>query len=782
MRFAVRLILFFAVTLVGIQAATIVSIKAVLRATLMEDGQSQVAAAEDRFLRQLSEQEARLAEGVRLLTLDFALRQAIADRDSATVLSALRNHGRRIGVSRMQLVAPGGAIDGDTAADPTGDFPYLELLDRAASGDRAGAVAIMDGKPVWLVVVPVMAPDPIAFVAAAIPLDDAELTRIRDLAGGPGRIGIAMLTPGGWIALTGGIAGESLKDLRDDGAGRAIAGPGGEETIVIARRLPTPAAVPPMRIVLDYPLSEALSRYHNLSLVVVPILFVGLVAALAGAIVISRGVARPIEILARQTRRIAAGNYTPPPLLNRSDELGQLSAALRRMTGAIAEREESVRYRASHDPVTGMINRVAMMGEIETAFARGGGAILVVGLIRWRDITSTAGHDVGDRLLLEAARRIAGGFDNDPGRRPAARIGEDTFAVLLPGADETAARIAAARVIDGFDQPYREAALTIDAPVAAGIALVPAHGTDGAQLLRRAEIGLAAALSVETRMAVYQADTDPHRPERLSLIGELRAGLRRDEFHLLYQPKLDLKSGRITGAEALVRWNHPARGLVYPDDFIMLAEQTGNIQHLTRWALRAGLTQARRWLDQGLPARVAINLSVRDLADDSLPVRIAGLLREAGLQPRSLVLEVTESAVMGEPDAAIAVLRHLSEMGIDLAIDDFGVGQSSLAYLRRLPVREIKLDKTFVRTLPRNPDDRTIVRSVTELGHNLGYRVTAEGVEDLETLDLLREFGCDHAQGYFIGKPLPPDGFARLAGHWRTPGGEPVAGPAILTR
>jgi EAL domain-containing protein (putative c-di-GMP-specific phosphodiesterase class I) len=266
---------------------------------------------------------------------------------------------------------------------------------------------------------------------------------------------------------------------------------------------------------------------------------------------------------------------------------------------------------------------------------------------------------------------------------------------------------------------------------------------------------------------VYRPETDPHRAEQLSLMSELRVGLARGEFELLFQPKLDLKQGGIIGAEALVRWRHPTRGLVMPDDFIVLAEETGNIQHLTRWALRAGLTEARRWLDQGMAARISINISVRDLADDTLTERISDLLRELQLPASALILEITESAIMGEPEAAIAILQQLQWLGIDLAIDDFGIGQSSLAYLRRLPTREIKLDKAFVRTLPDSPDDRTIVRSVTELGHNLGYIVTAEGVEDAACLRLLHSYGCDYAQGYFIGKPMPAEAFPQFVALWR---------------
>jgi diguanylate cyclase (GGDEF)-like protein len=751
--------LFFSVTLLVIQGATIFAIQTRLRGTLMEDGKAQVAAAETRFVRQLSELEDQLAEGVRLLTLDFALRQAIAEHDAATVVSALRNHGHRVGASRMLLIAPDGTIDGDTAEGqrPTfHTFPDPALLERADQDDRAGRVAILDGKPVWLVVVPVLAPDLIAYVAAALPLDDAQLNRIREIAGVPGQIGIVSFADGAWQAEAGSIDPAVLRQLPDDGATRAVTDTNGDETIVITRALASAPNAAAVRVVLDYPLSDVLRRYRNVSFVLIPILLIGLLATLAGATAISRGVARPIEELARQTKRIADGDYTPPPPLRRTDEVGQLSLALGGMTRAIAEREQRVHHQATHDPITGLANRQAFAAAIDALAASDSGAVLVIGLIRWREITSTVGRDVGDRLLCDSGARIQARFD---GLATIGSIGESSFAVLLTSATQAEATATAARVIDAFDMPYREGQLKIDAPVAVGISLLSGQRVEAAQLLRRAEVALATAMTVETRSAVYRPETDPHLPERLSLMGELRAGLSRGEFQMLYQPKLDLKLGRVTGAEALIRWNHPTRGRVMPDEFINLAEETGNIQHLTRWALRTGLTEARYWRGQGLPARVSVNLSVRDLADDTLPIRIESLLRELQMTARCLVLEITESAIMGEPDAAIAVLRRLDEMGIDLAIDDFGVGQSSFAYLRRLPVREIKLDKAFIEKLGDSSDDQAIVRAITELGHGLGYQVTAEGVEDANCLGLLRDFGCDYAQGFYVGKPLGSKSF-----------------------
>jgi EAL domain-containing protein (putative c-di-GMP-specific phosphodiesterase class I) len=263
-------------------------------------------------------------------------------------------------------------------------------------------------------------------------------------------------------------------------------------------------------------------------------------------------------------------------------------------------------------------------------------------------------------------------------------------------------------------------------------------------------------------VVVYDAATDPHRPERLSLMGDLRDALDHNQLELHFQPKLNLSTGRIDGAEGLVRWPHPRLGNVPPDQFIALAEETGNIRRLTRWALASGIAQAQRWNGGGRTMRVSINVSARDLDDAELPQRITELLALHNVPPSQILLEVTESAVMGKPDAAIRVLRQLADRGIDLAIDDFGVGQSSFAYLRQFPVSELKIDKVFTQRIADAPVDRTIVRSIVELGHHLGYKVTAEGVDKDETLRFLAQVGCDHAQGFLIARALPADSVERM--------------------
>ncbi|MBV8167531.1 MAG: bifunctional diguanylate cyclase/phosphodiesterase, partial [Alphaproteobacteria bacterium] len=420
------------------------------------------------------------------------------------------------------------------------------------------------------------------------------------------------------------------------------------------------------------------------------------------------------------------------------------------------------------DAVTGLPNRAAIAGQIGTRLVTQPGepgALLSVGLERLHEVIKTVGHELGDNLLNDAARRLRLALPD----HPVGRVSDISFAVWLPSADEPAARAVARRLIALFQEPYQQAELSIDAAAAVGIALYPSHGSAVGRLLQHADVALYAALNSEDGIGLYNPQADPHRPERLSLMSDLREALETNHLFLTYQPKLDLGAGRIAGAEALVRWQHARHGLVAPDDFIPLAEQTGNIRRLSRWVLAQGIAQAARWTSQGLALRLAINLSVRDLADAELPRRISELLADHALPPEAIALEITESAIMGEPDAAIATLRQLADRGIDLAIDDFGVGQSSFAYLRRLPVRELKIDKAFVLKLDQSPEDRAIVSSIVELGHRLGYRVTAEGVEDPGALAFLREIGCDHAQGYLLTRPLAADAFDGFLAEARWP-------------
>jgi EAL domain-containing protein (putative c-di-GMP-specific phosphodiesterase class I) len=287
-----------------------------------------------------------------------------------------------------------------------------------------------------------------------------------------------------------------------------------------------------------------------------------------------------------------------------------------------------------------------------------------------------------------------------------------------------------------------------------GIALNPEHGADSDVLLRRADVAMYVAKRSGRGFATYSPDQDQHSPERLALVSELRRAIESDELMLVYQPKVSLRTSRCVGVEALIRWNHPQRGLIPPDQFIPLAEQTGLIKNLSQWVLNSALRQASEWQTQGVAVPIAVNLSMRDLHDPDLPDTVGALLKRWQVIPAHLMVEITENGLMADPARALQTISGLRVMGIRIAIDDFGTGYSSLAYLKRLPVDELKIDRSFVRDLATDEDDLAIVRSTLTLGHDLGLSIVAEGIEDAGTWDLLRRLGCDVAQGYFIGRPL----------------------------
>lgn len=785
-----RLVLFLVASLAVVQLGTMVILYGVARSALIDTGKQQLVTSAQSFSRHLDTLAGHLAEDAKIMSLDYALRQSIAAHDSGTAISALRNFGRRVGASRMLLIDLDGTIAADTARPREltglGRFAFPDLLPLAGESGRAAASGVVDGVPYRLVVVPVLLPDPIAWICILVRVDDRFAEELRALS--PLRKDIALAgqtaPDAPWSVVA--AAGDPMEPLA------GIAAPGqmaaaepqlltkhGAEYLVLTTPIPTAPGSLPMMAVLQYPLDEALAPYRKIMLYMGALMAGGLVAALIGIGLIARGVTRPVTALAAVARRIADGDYTPLPPVRTSDEIGQLTTALDDMAQAIADREEHIRHQSLHDAVTGLPNRLNLEEQVDQAIDQGHGvALLLVGLDRLREVTNTLGHDLADRVARDAGDRLARALAaNGAGDAVIARVSEHGFAILLVDRDAAAAQALAPALVAAFDAPYAEAPygeaeVTVDLAAGVGIAVYPdptpgAPPSDTASiLLRHADVAVLNARAAEPYVRLYDHAADPHRPERLSLMGDLKIAIEQDALELAYQPKLEPQTGRVVGAEALVRWTHPRRGFVPPDSFIPLAEETGAIRHLTRWGLRRALRQSAAWAAAGHDLRMSVNLSVRDLGDAALPDRIDALLAETGLTADRLMLEITESAIMGEPEAAIAMLRRLADRGVELSIDDFGVGQSSFAYLRRLPVREIKIDRSFVKALDETMEDQAIVRSIIELGHNLGYKVTAEGVENAGSLNLLAEMGCDLAQGYYIARPLMPGAFADfLASH-----------------
>jgi diguanylate cyclase len=414
-------------------------------------------------------------------------------------------------------------------------------------------------------------------------------------------------------------------------------------------------------------------------------------------------------------------------------------------------------HQALHDPLTGLPNRELFADRVGQAIRTADrqlrpAALLLLDLDRFKDVNDTLGHHHGDLLLDEVATRLTGVLRQVD---TVARLGGDEFAVLLPEVDAEGAPAVAEKLRVALHQPLTLDGVGLDLDASIGIAVYPDHGGDAAELLQHADVAMYAAKQTHAGFMVYDPAVDQHSPRRLALLGGLRRALERDELVLHYQPKADLSSGQVLGVEALVRWQHPAHGLLAPGEFIPLAERTGLIHPLTRWVLDAALRQAGQWRRAGHELSIAVNVSTRSLLDRDFPDQVADRLAAWQVPAGSLVLEVTESAVMADPALALDVLGRLHALGVGLALDDFGTGYSSMAYLKALPVDELKVDRSFVGQMASSTSDAVIVRSTIDLGHNLGLHVVAEGVESEGTWEELKTLGCDTAQGYHLGRPMP---------------------------
>ncbi|MBV1848762.1 putative bifunctional diguanylate cyclase/phosphodiesterase [Catellatospora tritici] len=442
--------------------------------------------------------------------------------------------------------------------------------------------------------------------------------------------------------------------------------------------------------------------------------------------------------------------------------------AVRRLSIITAEQ----RHLANLDTLTGLANRKALMAEVSAAVAghaqrsvqgdpRSRFGLLLLDVDRFKHVNDALGHEVGDRLLIAVGDRLAeAARDGDL----VARLGGDEFALVakrLTGADE--ARELAERVEQALSAPVVLDGLPLDVGGSIGIALYPDHGTNFATLMRHAEVAMYAAKNGGDGTAVYSPDTDHNTPQRLSLLGDLRTMLGKPDrggLRLFYQPQVEISTGDVIGVEALLRWQHPTRGPVSPDELIRVAEPSSVMRLLTRWVVEEAVIQLAKWSASGLHLRMAVNVSVRDLHTGAIVDQIEDLLGRYDVQPEQLQLEITESALMADPHRVLATLTRLQLLGVGIALDDFGTGYSSLQHLRRLPLSEVKIDRSFVLAMADDGDDLVIVRSIIELAGALGLRVVAEGVEDDRAWRLLHAAGCEVGQGWFFARPLPPDELA----------------------
>ena len=477
-----------------------------------------------------------------------------------------------------------------------------------------------------------------------------------------------------------------------------------------------------------------------------------LLVSLTSAYLIAASISKPIKRLVAQAKVIASGDYNQTVTLNDNNEIGQLADEFNQMQAAVLQREEAITHYGNHDPLTDLPNRNALNKTLKNYTQQQQHFVLLhLNLSRLKDVNDTLGHDVGDEVIKELARRLQA-LCQITNFKKLVHLGADEFVLLADhlNIDDTVAQIQA-ELEPAFD--YQGISLQLQ--VRMGIAVSPDHSNDAKTLVQMADTALHHTRNTSKLVQVYQSELDVNTVDRLNLINDLKQAIPAGELELHFQPKMCLKTKVVTHVEALVRWQHPNLGMVPPDDFIYIAEQTGQMKALTRWVFSTALAQFNTWRILGIHLNIAVNISAENLKEADFYQFICQSLKSANVPPEKVTLEVTESSVVEDPESAIKLLSEFKSYGMKISIDDYGTGYSSLAQLKQLPVHELKIDKSFVQRLEHDVDDQIIVRSTIELAHNMGLHVVAEGIEDEFSLNWLAEHGCELAQGYFISRPKP---------------------------
>jgi diguanylate cyclase (GGDEF)-like protein len=747
----------------------------------------------EKVFRKLMEQNAQQQRfSAQVLARDTGFVQAVGNGgadDRATIESALANSGRRAKADLTMLIDDQRKVTVWTGLAKTAELDQLvlSLLDSAERGDGVSAVALVGQRPVQIVVMPVKAPITIAWVVMGFAIDRQLAIDMQQLSA----LDVAIMTRGADGSLTPVAstlaAAPTAKLARDV---RAL--PDRplrpfdldiEGARYSARLLPLGReSGQGASVLLARSIDAATEQYVRLERTLAGLTLIGILVAGVAAVFTAKRVAQPLRELAGSARRLELGDYRGQIDVERDDEIGALAKAFASMRDGIAKREHEIRRLAYWDNLTSLPNRaqfVLLLGDaIDTARRAGHDVfVLMMDLDRFKHVNDVMGHDFGDDLLRQVAERLQQHIAAVDASSHVARLASDEFGVLLTAMSVAQAQAIAAGILRVLEVPITQDEQTVDIGVGLGIAAFPAHAASAEELLSMAEVAMYQAKHRNDGAVVYEAAMDTASAKSLGLLSELRNALERDEFRLHLQPKLRLGTGEVVGAEALVRWVHPERGNVFPDEFIPFAEQTGFIRLLTRWVLDRSAALCRQLAEEGIDLKISVNLSTRDLLDQDLPAKFGEILERHRLLPSSFCLEITESAIMDDPVRAQLTLERLHAMGVELSIDDFGTGYSSLAYLKRLPVDELKIDKSFVLNMEHDIGDTKIVRSTIDLGHNMGLRVVAEGIESEAVWRLLAALGCDEGQGYFMSRAMPGDELGAWIRNWKAPAATPLAFP-----
>ena len=764
-----RLVLLSVGLLLLIQSAVQIVVHSSIEGSVRQNLQRELNADEKVWSRLVEQNAQRLSLGASVLAADFGFRAAISSNDAQTIESALENHGARIGSTITAFLDPDFRLKAIANAQGAALSPQDmgELGRELVQEGRQGRMALQQGRVHQFVLVPVRAPVVVGWVLMGFVVDQALASDMRALSGAqvvianqvpnnPPSLVHATLAVPNLHALSGGVRPTDLLAV-------------GQDEFAV-REIALSNATVGLQVFLLRSSALARAEFERMKKVLLAIGALGLVLFAIGSSLLARRLARPLYSLVADTERLGRGDYTQAVNdFGRQDEVGNLARSFDRMRLNIQTSQAEIRQLAYWDRLTGLPNRAQFREALLKIAANPPSAgqtlaVVILDLDRFKHINDVLGYAFGDRVLQAVAKRLQRvGTDN---KAMVARLAGGEFALMLVNPGPQDALRLAERVNEAFVEPVSLDGETVDLSAALGVACMPEHAQDVDVLLGRAEVAMYVAKRKSLDVQIYDPSLDSTSAQTLSLLSELRKAIDGNELVLFLQPKINLKDNRVSAAEALVRWNHPVRGMVQPMEFIPFAEQTGFVRFLTLWVLEAA---ARQWHSLQLPdtaTRIAINLSTRDLMDLDFPRKIDELLDRYQVPRSGFCLEITESAIMDDPQRAENTLNQLAASGYKLSIDDFGTGYSSLAYLKRLPVSELKIDKSFVMGMQTDESDAKIVRSTIELAHNLGLSVVAEGVENAQIYALLATQECDEAQGYYMSKPMPSSEFVAWCAGW----------------
>jgi diguanylate cyclase (GGDEF)-like protein len=741
------------------QTVTLIAVLARTEHSVQDRAAKQLVAG-SAFVQQLVRfRAAQLASGVAVLAADFGFREAVASGDGPTMLSAAQNDAQRIGADLMVLIDNHGHVLASTA--PVPETAVQRLMSAADMAGDSPHVLVLGGRAYEFFLAPVRAPEVIGWVAMGFAIDDTLARRMSELAGTA--ISFVSRDQAGvtHVATTLDGAPRTALVALHEGPARHQAAAwrlrlGGEEYLTVTRSL----AVSPdtVDVWVHQPMYEVLAPYRDLRDAMLLIGTVALLLAAGIGMLAGRSASRPIAELVRAARRIEEGRYGRPVVPRGAEDFRRLAATFNTMQEGIAEREARITQLAYHDSLTGLPNRPFAENYIDQRIRDDPAspfALILLDLRNLPEINASLGHHVGDDALSEAARRLR---QNVGPNDLVARLSAQQFLIVAAPCSLQRAPLVAEQLAGIIAANFVVADVGLELHPAAGISAYQEHGQSARELLRCAQMALHDAQDARSLVAIYRAGRDEQHRRRLALVTELRRALELNTgLKLVYQPKVEMGTRTVKSLEALARWTHPQLGEVSPAEFVPLAEQTGNTRRLTSWVVGEAIRQMAEWRVLGLEIDVAVNLSASDILDPQLGSEVLRCLETNGVPPTRLLLEITESAVMRDPVLAARHMQLLRVAGVRFAMDDFGTGYSSLSQLSRLPVDELKIDRSLIAHAHARPDDAMIVTSTIELAHSMGLRVVAEGVENVEVWNLLRRLGCDLAQGYLISKPLPAE-------------------------